>query len=148
MDLSFIDKYFWLIGIALSVWNSYSTYVENRKNHSVQEVANGTLLTVSILYGMQSVVPFSIMGAGIFLEGVPNVYAFLKFDPSRVSILLFDASFVLISVACHLWMARNKAEGLFFPKSKSSFWTRNAFLVFTAVFVAAVAALTAFNVKL
>jgi len=148
MDLSIFDKYFWLIGILFSVWNSYATYVENRKNHSAADVPDGKLLTVSILYGLQSVVPFSIMGIGIFLEGVPNVYAFLKFDPSRVSIMLFDATFIAISVVCHLWMARNDADLLFFPKSKSSFWTRNAFLVFSAAFIAVVAALTVFKVKL
>lgn len=148
MDTSVIDKYFWLIGLVFCVWNSYATYAENRKVRSAQELPEARLMTMAVLYALQGAVPFAIMGIGVMFEGVPNVYAFLKFDPTRVTIVLFDASFVLISLGCHVWMARNKAEGLFFPKSKSSFWTRNAFLIFIAVFAAAVAALTVFKVKL
>jgi hypothetical protein len=99
-----IGRYFWLLCLAIVSFN----YIVGQRKVAARDSADPRLSSEVIsyrrLFAVASAVPWVVMGVGILLGGVPNIWYYFRPQDHDPFVLAWFGSLFIISISFAFWV--------------------------------------------
>ena len=100
----FLAKYFWIVGIAFSVWDHYAW--SSKEKELVGKAPDLEVYYARVKWGhtLFYSLPWFVMGVGIMIGSAPDVFAYTRPCSGNVFVVAFHLTILIMILSVGIWI--------------------------------------------